>query len=223
MDESLHWIRPIKNGGFESKDLAYEDGTNMREFDICELIGGKPFPIKHQTENYLVSEKNTFSLIKNLSETEKLTLLTKLCENDVLAATKTKGELFKNLADRKMRSLVLIGPIDSFKIIYEKRFGKLAYMRHPELRFKLDEDQTDETCLTCTDKRFFQFAKNIVKDLAVRGTVDSKGIKDFNSKRFFFVIGLSGDHLSDEGKMMDGKFRGYYWPFIVSVLSVPDY
>ena len=221
LDESNDWIRPIKLGVFQEKDIVMDNRKVMDIFDVVEMNFEVVYPIKHHKENMKIVENDSIKFIRNLSDSEKKTLLLEISESNLLNNVETKLELYDEII-KLNRSLVLLGPITSFDISYN--------LNHPRIWFKGKNDE--EFYVSCTDLKFCAFNKSKINDFMQKSAdyINSKDVEELKDKETYFVIGLTGDHLNKDGEIESGKFasryriyEARYWPMVVGIITVPDY
>jgi len=218
LDEKKKWIRPIKPGGFAETDIKMNNGNVIEIFDVVDMKFGSPFPIKHHTENMRFTLGTQIDFIKRLDLTEQRVLLKDIADTQLLKRAKSRFDLFDEIVSSE-RSLALIGPIASFDITYGD---------HPRLWiFGRNNREFD---IPCTDIRFCEFIKSKSADFVNKPFVRSQDIAELAGKQIYFVIGLTGDSLSENNEIEDGKFapaessiEPRYWPLVVSVLTIPNY
>jgi hypothetical protein len=217
LDENKKWVRPIKPGGFLGNDITMDNDKIVDIFDVVEMEFGAPIPIKHHTENRSFLPNTKIHFIKKLGEEERLALLKDVSDQQLLQNVQTKYALYDEII-KTGKSTTLIGPLDSFDI---------QYGNHPKIWFIGKNDQ--RFSITCTDLKFSTFIKG-KSGIFGETSINSKKIDELNGKQTFFVIGLTGDHVKDNGEIGCGKhtypdsqIEPRYWPMVVSVLTVPDY
>lgn len=221
LDESKRWIRPIKPGGFMETDIIMDNGDVIDIFDVVDMKFGSPFPIKHHTENMKFVSEGSIKFVKKLSETEKSALLQEVTNSQLINNVESKYELYDGIIDSG-RSIVLVGPITSFDIGYQGN--------HP--RLWIVEKNNREFDIPCTDLKFCAFIKSKLADFEknLLPFISSQNIAELKGKQIYFVIGLTGDSLDENGEIRSGKYapagisiEPRYWPMVVGVLSVPTY
>jgi len=221
LDESKRWIRPIKPGGFMETDIIMDNGDMMDIFDVVDMKFGSPFPIRHHTENMTFVSEGSIKFVKKLSETEKSALLQEVTNSQLFDNVESKYELYDEIINLG-RSLVLVGPIASFDIGYEDN--------HPRLRIVGKNNR--EFDIPCTDLKFCAFIKSRLADFEknLLPFISSQNIAELKGKQIYFVIGLTGDSLDENGEIRSGKYapagssiEPRYWPMVVGVLTVPTY
>jgi hypothetical protein len=159
--------------------------------------------------------------------TEQYLLLGRITNSKILEEVTSREELYNELAFNLGKSLILAGPIKLFEIQCNVLSGK----KHPRIWIVGKEDKQRIFYITCTDIEFCKFIKSKLDYLKDnRGTISSQDIPELRDKKIYFVIGLTGDSLDEDNRIVDGKYappgRGIeprYWPLIVSVLTVPQY
>jgi len=221
LDESKRWIRPIKPGGFMETDIIMDNGDMIDIFDVVDMKFSSPFPIKHHTENMRFASEGSIKFVKKLSETEKSALLQEVTNSQLINSVKSKFELYDEIVNSG-RSIVLVGPIGSFDIGYEDN--------HPRLRIVGKNNR--EFDIPCTDLKFCAFIKSKSGDFEknLLPFVSSQNIAELKGKQIYFVIGLTGDSLDENGRIRSGKYapaessiEPRYWPMVIGVLTVPTY
>jgi hypothetical protein len=227
VDENGQWIRPIKPGGFDEKDILMDNGKLIQLFDVVDMKLGAPFPIKHHKENILTSPRADIKFVKRLGENEKNVLLSKIANSRILNTVSSRKELYNELVNNLNQSLVLAGPINVFDIQCNAINGK----KHPKIWIVGENDKQPIFSVTCTDIEFCKFIRNKSTYLKENGgTINSQDIPELKGKPTYFVIGLTGDSLDEDNRIKDGKYappgssiQPRYWPLIVSVLTIPSY
>jgi hypothetical protein len=226
IDNRKRWIRPIKAGGFDDRDILKDNGETLQIFDVVNMNFRTPFPIKHHRENMLLNQDFKIKFIQKLSEREQSDLLSEIANSNILRAPTSKEELYDELELKLRQSLVLAGPINRFEIQGNALSGKT----HPRIWIVGDNSQRIFS-ITCTDLRFCRFiGKKLTDSKGGEGIIRSQDVTELKNKKTYFVIGLTGDSLDENNEIRDGKFappekfiQPRYWPMVVSVLTVPDY
>lgn len=226
MDVGNRWIRPIRPGGFEEKDIVMDNGKMMGLFDVVEMKFGAPFPIKHHTENILFALGTNIRFVMKLGEDAQKNLLSEIANTQILDAVSSRDELYDEMALHLNQSLVLAGPINLFEIQCNVISGKT----HPRIWIVRPNDKQRIFSITCTDLAFCKFIKSKIANLEQDdGIISSQNIAEFNGKQTYFVIGLTGDSLDENNEIRDGKYappgssiQPRYWPMVVGVLTVPN-
>lgn len=72
IDEKGKFIRPIKPGGFDDKDVIMDNGKLVAIFDLVDMEFCGTIPIKHHTENMKFTLNQTIRFVKTLDETEQI-------------------------------------------------------------------------------------------------------------------------------------------------------
>jgi len=220
LDERKRWIRPIKPGGFTETDIIMDNRDMIDIFDVVDIEFGPPCPIKHHKENMEFIIGTQIKFVKKLSVTEQRTLLKEITNTRLLKKVESKYELYDEIIKLGC-SLVLLGPIASFDIVYRK---------HPRLWIIGKNDE--EFDIPCTDLKFCAFikSKSAVFKNHSRGFINSQDITELKGKEIYFVIGLTGDSLDENNEIKDGQYapdggliEPRYWPMVVSVLTIPSY
>jgi hypothetical protein len=221
LDESKRWIRPIKPGGFMETDIIMDNGDMIDIFDVVDIKFSSLFPINHHTENMKFVSEGGIKFVKKLSETEKSALLQEVTNSQLMNNVESKFELYDEIVNSG-RSIVLVGPIASFDIGYEDN--------HP--RLWIVGKNNSEFDIPCTDLKFCAFIRSKLADFGknLLRFVSSQNIAELKGKQIYFVIGLTGDSLDENGKIRSGKYapagssiEPRYWPMVVGVLTVPTY
>lgn len=221
LDESKRWIRPIKPGGFTETDIIMDNGDMMDIFDFVDMRFGSPFPIRHHKENMKFVSGGSIKFVKKLSETEKSALLQEVTDSQLFNNVESKYELYDEVINLG-RSLVLVGPIASFDIGYEDNHPRLWIVGKNNREFDVP----------CTDLKFCAFIRNRLADFEKNPLlpISSQKIAELKGKQTYFVIGLTGDSLDENGKVRSGKYapagssiEPRYWPLVVGVLTIPTY
>ena len=221
LDESKRWIRPIKSGGFMETDIIMDNGDMMDIFDVVDMKFGSPFPIKHHTENMKFMSEGSLKFVKKLSETEKSALLQGVTNSQLLNNVESKYELYDEIINSG-RSIVLAGPIASFDIGYKGNRPRLWIVGKNNREFDIP----------CTDLKFCAFIKSKLADFEknLLPFISSQNIAELKGKQIYFVIGLTGDYLDENGEIRSGKYapagssiEPRYWPMIIGILTVPTY
>jgi hypothetical protein len=217
-NEKKRWIRPIWPGGFTDKDLLMDNGEPMSIFDVVDLKLGKPTPIKHHIENYEFPKGSDIKFVKKLGDEEKNEFLDGICDTAIIEGIESKYDLYEAILASK-RSITMIGPI--------KEFG-IGYGKHPSIWFTREGNTIFS--LPCTDFEFCKFAVKVFETSGGKQYVNSAEIAEFREKQVFFVIGLTGDSVKENGELKDGKYTpdektipARYWPMVVSIITVPNY
>ncbi len=219
LDESNQWIRPIKPGGFTGADIIMDNGAAVEIFDAVDVRFGAPCPIKHHTENIKFKPEGGIRFVRKLSETEKRALLAGVTDPRLITRIESKYELHDEII-KTGRSLALVGPIAPFNI---------QYANHP--RLWIVGKNNSEFDIPCTDLQFCAFIRSKSTDFEKkRNLVNSQEIVELKDKQIYLVIGLTGDSIDENGKIISHKyapegslFAPRYWPLAISVLTVPDY
>jgi len=219
LDDKKRWIRPIKAGGFTEKDIIMDNGEMMQIFDVVDTELGPPLPIKHHTENMKFIPGIKF--VKKLSQAEQGTLLADAANAQLLKKVESKYELYEEIT-ASGQSIVLAGPIEEFGIQYN--CGD-----HPQIW--IVKQSNTLFYIPCTDFKFCKFVKNIFDNsIGNQNYVSARDIAELKDKQIYFVIGLTGDSLKENGEIKDGRYTPdensipkRYWPMVVSVLTVPNY
>jgi hypothetical protein len=221
LDESKRWIRPIKPGGFTNTDIIMDNGDLIDIFDVVDMKFSSPFPINHHTENMKFASESSIKFVKKLGETEKSALLQEVTNSQLINSVESKFELYDEIVNSG-RSIVLVGPIASFDIAYEDN--------HPRLTIAGKNNR--EFDIPCTDLKFCAFIKSKSADFEKNSLpfISSQNTAELKGKQTYFVIGLTGDSLDENGKIKSGKYapegssiEPRYWPMVVGVLTVPTY
>jgi len=221
LDESKRWLRPIKPGGFMETDIIMDNGDMMDIFDVVDMKFGSPFPIGHHTENMTFVSEGSIKFVKELSEAEKSALLQEVTNSQLFDNVESKYELYDEIINLG-RSLVLVGPIASFDIGYEDNHPRLWIVGKNNREFDIP----------CTDLKFCAFIKSKLADFEkdLLPFISSRNIAELKGKQIYFVIGLTGDSLDENGEIRSGKYapagssiEPRYWPMVVGVLTVPTY
>ncbi len=227
VDENGRWVRPIKPGGFEERDIVMDNGKMITFFDVVDMKFSAPFPIKHHKENMLLTPGASIRFVRKLGESEQKSLLSRIANSRILDAVNSREELYDELSSNLGQSLVLAGPVDSFEIQCNIISGKT----HPRIWVVRPNDKRRVFYITCTDIRFCKFIGNKLADYkGDDGIISSQDIAELKGKQTYFVIGLTGDSLDENNEIRDGKYpppgssiQPRYWPMVVSVLTVPNY
>lgn len=227
VDENRKWIRPIKPGGFDEKDIVMDNGKTIQLFDVVNMTFGTPFPIKHHEENVLVSPRAGIKFVKRLSENERSSLLSEIANKRILNTVRSREDLYNELTLNLNQSLVLAGPINMFGIQCSFISGKT----HPRIWIAGPNDKEHIFYITCTDIGFCKFVKSKFNNFEVNDAIiSSQDIAELKNKQTYFVIGLTGDSLDEDFRIKDGKYapsdssiKPRYWPMVVSVLTIPNY
>jgi hypothetical protein len=226
VDEYGRWIRPIKAGGFEERDIVMDNGKIMGLFDVVKMKFGAPFPIKHHKENVLLSPHSNITFVKKLDENERSSLLSEIA-NAAILKMGSRAELYDEMALNLKQSLTVAGPINIFDIQCNIIEGKT----HPRIWIINPNDRKRIFYITCTDLAFCTFiASKMANPKWDDGFISSQDIAELKDRQTFFVIGLTGDSLDENYKVKDGKYappessiQPRYWSLVVSVLTVPSY
>jgi len=190
-------------------------------FDVVDIEFGPPCPIKHHKENVKFVSGGSIKFVKKLSETEKIALFQQVTNSQLLNNVESKYELYDEII-KSGRSLVLVGPIDSFDIQIKGN--------HPRLLIVGKNDRKVD--LPCTDLKFCAFIKSKLADFenCLLNINSSQKIAELKGTQIYFVIGLTGDYLDENNEIKDGKYapeggsiEPRYWPLVVSVLTIPSY
>lgn len=226
VDENRQWVRPIKPGGFDEKDIMMDNGKALQLFDVVNMKFGAPCPIRHQTENVLSSQDADIRFVKRLGEDERSVLLSEIANNRILNIVRSREELFDELALNLTQSLVLVGPVNLFDI----QCNTISDRSHPRIWIVREDDRQRIFPITCTDLRFCRFIGGRLDRFEGNdATISSQDVAELKNKQIYFVLGLTGDSLDEDNKIKDGKYappgspKPRYWPMVVSVLTVPDY
>lgn len=227
VDQDRFWVRPIKPGGFEEKDIVMDNGKMIALFDVVEMKFGAHFPIKHQSENMLFDSGTSIRFVTNLDEDTRKSLLSEYANTRILDTVSSREELYDELALNLEQSLVLVGPVNLFEIQCNIISGKT----HPRIWIVRPNDKQRVFSITCTDIKFCRFIGSKIADLEQDdGVISSQDIVELKDKQTYFVIGLTGDSLDENNEIRDGRYappgssiQPRYWPLVVSVLTVPDY
>lgn len=220
LDESNRWIRPIKPGGFTETDIKMDNGDIIDIFDVVDMKFSSPFPIKHHVENMKIAPGTQIKFVKKLSVPEQRALVKEIANVQLLKKVASKYELHDEIAIGLGKSLVLVGPIDSFNIQYNCG-------NHP--KFWVTGKNGEEFDIRCTDIKFCALikSKTAVLEPSENSIISSQDIAELEGKRVYFVIGLTGDSLEENNEIKDGRFApegGFieprYWPLVVSVLAI---
>jgi len=221
LDESKRWIRPIKPGGFVEADIMMDNGAIIDIFDVVDMKFSSSFPIKHHTENMKFVSEGSIKFVKKLSETEKSALLREVTNSQLINNVESKYELYDEIINSG-RSIVLLGPIASFDIEYEGN--------HP--RLWIIGKNNSEFDIPCTDLKFCPFIRSKSADFEknLLHLINSQNIAELKGKQTYFVIGLTGDSIDENGEIRSGKYapaessiEPRYWPMVIGVLTVPTY
>ena len=216
VDEDKRWVRPIKPGGFEEKDIVMDNGKAINIFDVVRTRFSSPFPVNHHKENMRFTPGTSISFVRKLDENEQELFLSEISNAQVLNRVRSKEELFDELSVNLAQSLVLAGPEYQFNIQYNvgENHPRIWIVRQNEPIFNV----------SCTDLKFCKFLRSKFANLETTGgVICSKDIPELKDKKTYFVVGLTGDSLDERSQIIDGKWRGRYWPLIVSILTVPNY
>lgn len=227
VDESRQWVRPIKPGGFDERDILMDNGKTIQLFDVVNMKFGTAFPIKHQKENVLSSPHADIRFVRKLGENERSVLLSEMANDRILSTVRSREELYDELSLNLKQSLVLAGPANLFEIQCNIIGGKT----HPRIWIVRPNDKQRVFSITCTDIRFCEFIGRKIGNLEQDdGIIGSQDIAELKGKQTYFVIGLTGDSLDENSEIRDGKYappgssiEPRYWPMVVSVLTVPEY
>ncbi len=223
VDGNKRWIRPIKPGGFDEKDILMDNGKMIRLFDVVGMKFSGPYPIKHHKENMLLTPDTSIKFVKKLGEKEQDILLSEIANARILDTVRSREELYDELALNLAQSLVLAGPINLFDI---RTIGN-----RPRIGIARQNDRQREFFVPCTDIKFCKFIRSKLANLKEsEETISSQDIAELRDKQIYFVIGLTGDSLDENSEIRDGKYAPpessippRYWPMVVSVLTIPDY
>lgn len=214
LDRNGKWVRPIKPGGFKEEDIIMDNGEMIEIFDVVETEFGPPCPIKHHVENVKFNENSPFKFKRKMDVEEQKSLFKQIADTQLLKEVTSKYEVYDEVIKRGA-SLLLTGPIYSFEI---ENIGK-----HPKIW--IDGKNDSKYNVRCTDLRFCEFVNTNSIFLECSDDIDS-----LKGKPSYFVIGLTGDHLDENGNIEDGKFPKNggeidprYWPMFVSLITFPDY
>jgi hypothetical protein len=133
----------------------------------------------------------------------------------------TKDELYDAIINLN-QSLVLVGPIQSFEIHYENN--------HPRIIVPVKNNCT--IAIPCTDPKFCEYVIANIDEFEegpFYHYASSSELTKLQDKKVYLVIGLTGDHLDENGDVATGKYapsgtniKPRYWPMVVSVLVVCD-
>ena len=220
LDENKRWVRPIKPGGFDEKDIMMDNGKVIEIFDVVDMEFSGPIPIKHHTENMKFVPDGRIKFVKNLYETERSALLKEVTNSQLLRNVESKYELYDEIINSG-RSIALVGPIVSFDI---------QYGNHPRL-FIVGKNNR-EFDIPCTDLKFCAFIRSKSADFEknLLPIISSQNIAELKGRQIYFVIGLTGDSLDENGRIKCGKYppagssiEPRYWPMVIGVLTVPAY
>jgi hypothetical protein len=194
------------------------NGETMRVFDEVEVELGEPIPMKHHTENLEFPSGTIIKFVKKLAEEEQVKLLEEIKETDILNDLESKYELHEKIVSLG-RSILLVGPI--------KEFG-VESGNHPHIWFT--KHGNSSFYLPCTDPEFSKFVKNKFDNSGGTNYIKSWENNEMKEKQFYFVLGLTGDSLYENGKIRDGRYKpdgttmeARYWPMVISVLTIPNY
>lgn len=139
----------------------------------------------------------------------------------MLNKVENKYELYDEII-RMGRSIVLVGPINSFDIEYTGNRPRLWVTGRNNLQIEIP----------CTDHAFCQFISNKSAVFAsnLLPIISSENLLESQNRTMYVVIGLTGDHLDENGEIVSGKYappgttiEPRYWPMAVSVLTIPSY
>ena len=115
------------------------------------------------------------------------------------------------------KSLDLLGPVEEFGIQFHCG-------NHP--RIWIIRDGIALFDVRCTDYEFCKFVENFFANTD-KSYVRSRDIPELRDKLLYLVIGLTGDHFDENGKIKDGTFTSdkdtfppRYWPMVVGVIAV---
>jgi hypothetical protein len=221
LDERNRWIRPIKPGGFMEADIIMDNGAVIDVFDVVDMNFSSAFPIKHHTENMKFASEGSIEFVRKLSETEKSALLQEVTNSRLIDNVESKYELYDEIIDSG-RSIILLGPITSFVVEYQGN--------HP--RLWIVGKNNSEFDIPCTDLRFCAFIRSKSADFEKNfpPLINSQNIAELKGKQTYFVIGLTGDSIDENGEIRSGKYapegssiEPRYWPMVIGVLTVPTY
>ena len=223
LNENRRWVRPIKAGGFMEKDIVMSNGEEISLFDVVEMKFSAPYPINHHTENMLVSSGSEIKLAMKLGEESQKSMLSETVDPVLLDEVSSKEELHDKMVDLLHQSLVLVGPVVSFEIQSSIISGK----NHPRIWIPLSQKPF---YFTCTDSRFCKFIGNKLAKDKGDSPVSSQDVAELRGKQTYFVIGITGPLLDENGEIKPNKYappgssiQPRYWPMVVSVLTVPNY
>jgi hypothetical protein len=227
VDENGRWIRPIKPGGFEEKDIVMDNGKIMALFDVVDMKFSAPFPIKHHKENMLFDLGTSIRFVRKFGENERKSLLSRITNSRILDEVSSREELYDELSSNLAQSLVLAGPISLFEIQCNIISGKT----HPRIWIVRQNDKQRIFSITCTDIGFSKFIRSKLDNFEGNGGIlSSQDVAELKNKQIYFVIGLTGDAIDEDNNIKDGKYappgssiQPRYWPMVVSVLTVPNY
>jgi hypothetical protein len=175
----------------------------------------------------LFAPGTSIRFVMKLGEDAQKNLLSEIANARILDSVSSREELYDELSSNLGQSLVLAGPVDSFEIQCNIVSGKT----HPRIWIVRPKDKQRVFYITCTDIRFCKFIGNKLADFkGDDGIISSQDIVELKNKQIYFVIGLTGDSLDENGEKIDGKYappgssiQPRYWPMVVSVLTVPNY
>lgn len=184
VDEHKRWVRPIKSGGFDEKDILMDNGEPIHLFDVVDMRFAAPFPIKHHKENVLFSPGSRMRYVRTLGENEQSSLLSEIANPQILNEVKSREELFDEMSLNLAQSLVLTGPISLFDIQCSI-LGK----NHPRIWIVGQNDGQRIFSIPCTDLRFCKFVDNRLSYLReTEGIVSSQDVPELRGKQTYFVI-----------------------------------
>jgi hypothetical protein len=225
VDESKQWIRPIKPGGFDEKDILMDNGQVMSLFDVVDMKLGPPYPMNNHKENFLIAPDTSVRFVKKLSEGEQTNLLFEIADPLLLDTVRTKEELYDEMSINLSQSLILTGPINEFDI------QVLVGRNHPQIWIISQDDGRRVFPITCTDIRFCKFVRDKLDVFGEsENIISSRDVSALSDRQTYLAIGLTGDSLEKNYEIKDRRYPPpggskvpRYWPLVVSVLTVPNY
>ncbi len=223
VNENRRWVRPVKAGGFMEKDTVMDNGEMIGLFDVVEMKFSAPYPIKHHTENMLVSPGSGIKLAMKFGEESRKNLLSEIVDPALLDEVDSRDSLYNKMVDLLHQSLALVGPVNSFEIQSSIIIGK----NHPRIWMPLSQLPF---YFTCTDSGFCKFIGNKFAEIKGDGIISSQDVAELRGKQTYFVIGITGPFIDENGEIILNNYappgssiQPRYWPMVVSVLTVPNY
>ncbi|NTV23330.1 MAG: hypothetical protein HGA85_03070 [Nanoarchaeota archaeon] len=205
------WVRPTKREELELKDIKINDKEYISVGNVYEFHFSSKAPIQCQSENYLIDDYREIKCKGTMPESERRKLFHQLSENSLVTSDQSN-----NIADilrAKNRSIVMFGPVRLQSVYLHAEEN----MKCPEISFSVDsvvvKGIQDKTNLQCTDLKFWQFARQLLKKNDTNSmTLDDTGIKKLlGYDKVFVIVGLT--------KLYHGK----NWPMIIGLHMFPDY
>ncbi|MBW2976247.1 hypothetical protein KY347_02265 [Candidatus Woesearchaeota archaeon] len=208
--EKLSWVRPIKNRILVLDDIKLNRGVYLSNSCVYTVSAKKSGCKGHQSENYLIDEKEPISYLKKLGDAERNELFSKLSENLLITSNPNQGVC--KLLKEKNRSLILLGPvtIDAVELSQDDNIHARIDFSIGQIKIKNQNFKS----LPCTDFKFLSFSKDILKEQNTSYLrLDGNDLRDLlKVEKFFIALGLTAE-----------LYRGDYWPMVIGVHTIPDY